>query len=239
MIDPTGSTEKNPADGFDERELRLLEEIYHSPHVTQRGLAQSLAIGLGMTNLLVRRMAAKGYVRATRAGWRSWAYSLTPKGMTRRFRLVRGYVRRVLGDYRSIRESLTQGLSETGMAEGARVAIYYPPQDEDASGRDIAELVYLALKDGGAGQIDVFGGDGSERFLGTPIRPISTLGADLYDWVVVASLDDRGPSLAGLQDAGVLPERILTPLGGSLPTPASKQSKGHRGKKEQRTTSSS
>ena len=84
MIDPTDA--EKTADGFDDRELRLLEEIVRSPHVTQRSLSRKLTIGLGMTNLLIRRLVTKGYVRATHAGWRSWAYSLTPQGMTRRVR---------------------------------------------------------------------------------------------------------------------------------------------------------
>ena len=121
MINRTDAA--STTDGFDDRELRLLEEIERSPHVTQRSLSRKLTIGLGMTNLLIRRLVTKGYVRATQAGWRSWAYSVTPQGMTRRVRLVRSYVRRVLGNYRSIRESLAHELGAAGMTPGARVAM--------------------------------------------------------------------------------------------------------------------
>lgn len=211
MINPTDADKTT--DGFDARELRLLEEIVRSPHVTQRSLSRKLTIGLGMTNLLIRRLVAKGYVRATQAGWRSWAYSLTPQGMSRRVRLVRSYVHRVLGDYRSIRESLAEELSTAGMAEGARVAIYYPSREEDASGRDIAELVYLALKDRGVDLIDVFGAAGSDRFLGMPVQLVTALRPAEYDWVVVASLDGHQQTLEALHGSGLLPERVLTPLG--------------------------
>lgn len=211
MINPTEADNTN--DPFDDRELRLLDEIERSPHVTQRSLSRKLRIGLGMTNLLIRRLVAKGYVRAAQASWRSWAYSLTPQGMTRRVRLVRSYVRRVLGDYRSIRESLVHELSAVGMADGARVAIYYPSRAEDPSGRDIAELVYLALKDRGVDSIDVFGADGSDRFLGMPVQLTTALRPAEYDWVVVASLDGQEQMMEALHGSGLLPERILTPLG--------------------------
>ena len=65
------------------RELRLLSEVDYNPEITQRQLSTRLGIALGLTNLLLRNLAQKGYLRATQAGWKRWVYAITPLISTR------------------------------------------------------------------------------------------------------------------------------------------------------------
>ena len=45
------------------RELELLTEISEDQGVTQRALAKKLGIALGLTNLYIKRLARKGYIK--------------------------------------------------------------------------------------------------------------------------------------------------------------------------------
>ena len=60
-------------------ELRLLSQVEDSPEVTQRELSQRVGIALGLTNVLLRNLVQKGYIRATQANWKRWIYTLTPR----------------------------------------------------------------------------------------------------------------------------------------------------------------
>ena len=90
----------------DHRELRLLAEVESSPEVTQRELSKRAGMALGLTNLMLRSLAQKGYIRATQAGWKRWLYNLTPKGFSRKLRLTIAYVHRVMDDYQNVRATL-------------------------------------------------------------------------------------------------------------------------------------
>ena len=76
------SEHKNSEDIEASRELTVLSEVQSTPDTSPRRLAKRLGISLGVTNLLLRNMARKGYVRITRAGWRRWLYALTPAGFS-------------------------------------------------------------------------------------------------------------------------------------------------------------
>ena len=45
------------------RDLQLLEALVHESRVTQRTLASQMGIALGLTNLYVKRLIRKGYVK--------------------------------------------------------------------------------------------------------------------------------------------------------------------------------
>ena len=135
------------ADGASYRELRLLEEIETDPEVTQRRLASKLGVALGVTNLLVRTMARKGYIRATQLSWKRWVYIVTPQGFARKVSLTLAYVDSFLGHYRRVRVLLGQELSALSLNAESRIAIY--GTDE------LAELVYLCLRDIGVTEIEV------------------------------------------------------------------------------------
>ena len=51
------------------RELQLLSEVVDKPEITQRELSQKVGIALGLTNVMLRNLVQKGYIRATNASW--------------------------------------------------------------------------------------------------------------------------------------------------------------------------
>ena len=48
-----------------QRDLRLLDEVARDASVSQRSLAKSLGVALGLTNLYVKRLVRKGYIKIT------------------------------------------------------------------------------------------------------------------------------------------------------------------------------
>ena len=199
--------QKNLSEGDLYREMRLLSEMERTPKTSQRSLADRLGIGLAMTNFLLRGLARRGYVRVRKAGWRSWVYTVTPAGLSRKVRLTADYVGTFLAHSRSIRQTLQQELELHHLEARSPVAIY---------GRDeFAELVYLGLKELGIEQVDIFASDTSpgDKFLGMPVRDAAALQPTSYDRVVLAALEDAEERRQELQEAGVPPEKLVTFFG--------------------------
>ena len=197
--------QRDGLEGVAYREMRLLEEVEDTPQVSQRHLALRLGIALGVANLLLRNLVRKGYIRASRVGWRRWVYALTPAGFSRKAQLTFAYVGRFRDHYRRVRMLLRDDLGDLATDPRSRIAIY--------GSTELAELMYLALRDLGLTSIDVFGGDGAGGdFLGSPVKPLGSIVASDYAKIVVAfpsDIDARTKELAG---AGVADDQIVTPL---------------------------
>jgi len=194
----------NPMESSAYRELQVLSEVVRSPEITQRQLAQRVGIALGLTNVVLRNLAQKGYVRITNAGWRRWLYAVTPEGFSHKLRLTVAYVRRVLDDYVKVRQTLREQLAPLALHEESRVAIL--------GTEEFAELVYLGLRDIGIEEIEVFGQNNTtdEKFLGMPVQDVGTMQADRYDRVVIALLNDSEPVLMDLKGRGIPLEKLVT-----------------------------
>ncbi len=66
--------------GISERELRIIEEISRDKNLTQRKISHRLGLSLGMTNLILKRLVSKGYIKVKGLNRRKVQYILTPKG---------------------------------------------------------------------------------------------------------------------------------------------------------------
>lgn len=164
------------------RDLQILHEIEADPEVTQRQLSQRAGIALGLTNLLLRSLVQKGYVRATKANWRRWIYALTPEGFSHKIRLTVSYVNRVLNHYQNVRQTLREQLEPLSLHSESSIALL--------GTADFAELVYLGLRDLGIEEISIFGPPGlnGNKFLGLPVEDVTNLRPEDYDYVVIADL---------------------------------------------------
>jgi DNA-binding MarR family transcriptional regulator len=64
-----------------EKEFALIQEISRHATHTQRSLSESVGLSLGSTNLLIQRLARKGYIKVTQLDWKRTQYLLTLRGM--------------------------------------------------------------------------------------------------------------------------------------------------------------
>ncbi len=211
-------------EGDSYRELRLLEEVDSTPELSQRHLARSLGIALGVANLLVRNLVKKGYIRTTKVGWKRWVYVLTPAGMSRKVQLTLGYIERFHDHYRRVRQLLREDLGTHTIGPDSRIAIY--------GATELAELMFLVLREMGVTRIDIFDdrrGIGT-AFLGMPVQSLSALMPEQYVKVAVAFPGDPATPCQELYDLGVSPLQVITLL--QEPTPIAVETDGSIGTDE-------
>jgi DNA-binding MarR family transcriptional regulator len=76
---------QDPEDSLNEREFELVNIVGAQLGANQRDLSKKLDISLGMTNLLVRRLIAKGYIRIRQLNKKKTQYILTSKGFSEKY----------------------------------------------------------------------------------------------------------------------------------------------------------
>jgi DNA-binding Lrp family transcriptional regulator len=189
------------------RDLKLLEAVEQNSRVTQRSLATKLGIALGLTNIYLRRLVRKGYIKCVNVQSNRISYLITPRGIAEKARLTYEFMEYSLHLYSEVRQHLRHALQECAAAD-RRVAIY---------GRgEAAELAYLSLKECGLEPVAIFDVDGGHEFLGMPVRPIREHVEVTYDLMIVATLERSGQQLSVLVTGGV-PLDKLFPLRQELP----------------------
>lgn len=124
--------------------LRLLEEIERTPDLSQREISRRLGVSLGMTNLLIRRMAKKAWIKVTSLSGRRALYAMTPKGMAEKLRKTRDFVRLSIRYYAGLRRSLVDQIRSCGRPH-PRVALH--------GAGELVELVTEAVREAG-GRLD-------------------------------------------------------------------------------------
>ena len=189
-----------------ERHLEILTAVGEGLPLTQRALAERLGVALGLTNLYLKRLATKGYIKVTDFGKKPAArkrlrYLITPKGLSEKTRLTYEYMNRSVTLYRLARATLRSALAHLPEHGLKRIALY-------GTG-EAAELAYLTLKEFGLEPVGVFAARGEGRFLGWPVRDVRELATEPFDAVVLATFDKPKLHVPALLALGVLPEKIL------------------------------
>ena len=190
-----------------ERDLEILTAIGEGRPLTQRDLAQRLGVALGLTNLYLKRLARKGYIKIIDfprkpSARKRLRYLLTPKGLAEKSRLTYEHVAYSLGLYRRARQTLRESLGQLPEGGLKRVALY-------GTG-EAAELAYLTLKEFGLEPLGVFTRTGGGSFLGFPVRPATEIGEEGPEAIVLASFERPEPLLAELSGLGLPLDKILT-----------------------------
>ncbi len=181
------------------RQLQLLEAVEEDSRVTQRGLATKLGIALGLTNIYLKRLVRKGYIKCVNVQSNRLTYLITPRGIAEKARLTYEFIDYSLHLYGEVRQHLRTMLQDCA-AGGRRVAIY---------GRgEAAEIAYLSLKEFGLEPIAIFDVQGGRSFLGMPVRSIAEHADIPYDVIVVATLESSGQQWANLVRDGIPPEKL-------------------------------
>lgn len=203
-----------------ERDLEILTAIGEGRPLTQRALAQRLGVALGLTNLYLKRLAKKGFIKITEFPRKRYArkrlrYIVTPRGLLEKSRLTYDYMSYSLGIYRRTRETLRDTLSHLPGNGTKRVVLY--------GVGEAAELAYITLKELGLEPIGVFGREARGDFLGFPVRSVAELADEPLDGIIVATFDRPEPYLAELASLGIPRQKLLT-LRRPLPADDSVQS---------------
>ena len=107
----------------EDRELILLEQIADDPDINQATLAEKLDVAVGTVNWHIKRLVAKGYVKAKRAQRKKLRYIITPEGIALRARLTMQYIENQMRLYRETRQLVKELLTQIHSAGKKQVKI--------------------------------------------------------------------------------------------------------------------
>ena len=183
-----------------QRDLVLLSELDRNGGATQRTLASKLGVALGLTNLYVKRLARKGYIKTSTIQRNRIRYLLTPQGFAEKARLTYQYMQHSLSYYREMRGRLKEMLSSLEWTKGERVAI--------CGTGELAELAYLALRELNVDCIGFVDGNTRDTFLSYPVfSPDQIMGRPL-DRVLIADFDNAAAYEEQLVQSGIPREKV-------------------------------
>jgi len=122
---------------LDEREFELVNIVGAKLGANQRDLSRHLNLSLGMTNMLLRRLVTKGYIRIKQLDRRKVEYILTPKGFSEKMRKSVNYTLKTITSIGLIKKNLLNILKDL-YAQGARKFYIF-------GASDLGGLIEMAL----------------------------------------------------------------------------------------------
>ena len=183
------------------RDLLLLTELDRDGGATQRTLATKLGVALGLTNLCLKRLASKGYIKITTIPRSRIKYLLTQQGFTEKSRLASLYMQYSLSYYRDIRTRLKAMMVSFDASQGQRVVIY--------GTTELAELVYLSLREMNIDCVGFIDESSRESFLSCPVSSPDRISRWQFDRVLIADFDHAAAYEELLVQSGVPREKML------------------------------
>jgi len=186
----------------EQRVLQLLNEVEKNEAVTQRTLSKNLGVALGLTNLYLKRLARKGYIKIRTIPRNRIKYLLTPRGVIQKSKLTYQFMQYSLSYYREVRGLLQDVLSRLSTSGSKRVVIY-------GTG-ELAEMAFLCLLETDLKLVAFVDGTARDRFLSCSLRPTESLPELEFDAVLIATLDGLAEIQAKIIRLGIPKEKIVT-----------------------------
>ncbi len=184
-----------------------MEEVFKNEGIaTQRELAQSLNISLGLVNAFIKRIVRKGYFKVATIPGRRMRYLLTPKGVAKKSRLTAEYLQYSLSYYGEIRKRLMLYAEELRKEDVQKVVL--------VGTGEFAELFTLALQQAKIEIAQFFSEDDNNTrwFLGYPVEPLSALkkfDKKSFDKICLIGIEDVTLVQSRLGEIGDLRDRIV------------------------------
>jgi len=142
--------------------LEILEAIEKRDNVTQRHLADSLGVALGLANSYMKRCVRKGLIKVHQAPANRFLYYLTPKGFAEKSRLTSEYLSSSFNFYRRASASCSEVFKQCHEHGHDKVLL--------CGISELAEIASLRASEQG---IDIIGtldrNATSKEFLGLPV----------------------------------------------------------------------
>lgn len=190
---------------------RILEAIAQGGPVTQRALSSELGVALGLTNLLIRRLVGKGYVKMAGMGTRHVRYLMTPEGWEALGTATRISLENTVHLYTQTREQIRASLTTLSEqcsvnGSGQKCVVFY-------GAGDVAEIAYVSLQRTDLTLIGVVDDRRRGRFFEVSIRGPEcltphALDGVAYSHVIVASLRHNDTIRRRISDRGVSASKV-------------------------------
>lgn len=206
----------------DQHTHRILTELEAGNGISQRSLARSVGIALGLTNLLIRRLVRKGWVRVIHIRPNRVKYLLTPTGIAEKARMSRQALQRSVRFYLDARDRIRERfgtLSAEWPDEGSDAAASGTKRIAFYGAGEVAEIGYICLHETDLSLVAVVDDRKDDRsperiFFGLPVRRAGDLGPGGlsgldFDRLVVMSFGDVEDTRVRLQKLGFPSERVF------------------------------
>ena len=119
-------------------DLVILEQIEKDPDATQANLAAQMGVAVATINWHLKRLIAKGYVKARRVGRRKLRYIITPEGLALRAHLTFDYIQTSFHLFRLIRQRMLEAIEQVRQAGFDRICL-----EGDGDIADVCRLTCL------------------------------------------------------------------------------------------------
>ncbi|HAZ10356.1 MAG TPA: hypothetical protein DCY56_04545 [Candidatus Omnitrophica bacterium] len=106
------------------RNLQVLEEVAQDSSVSQRKLSHFLGVALGVTNVCMRKMIRKGYIKAKGVNHKRIAYYLTPQGLSEKSRLTYRFLQHTISYYVGLKKNITSKLNTISISSVKNLLFY-------------------------------------------------------------------------------------------------------------------
>jgi len=124
-----------------EKEFEVIKSLEGLGNYNQRAIARYADISLGLTNLIIKRLIKKGYLKVRQLTPMKIQYILTPKGMVEKARKSYSFTRRTINTLREMK----QRIQETVLKEYNKGARKFAIQGKS----ELANLAEIAIRDMG------------------------------------------------------------------------------------------
>ena len=95
-----------------EKEFDVINEIAKNFKSNQRGISKNVGISLGMTNIILKRLAKKGWVKFNQLDKKRMEYILTPEGFKEKARKSYQYFLKTIDSLGTLKRKIIQVLRE-------------------------------------------------------------------------------------------------------------------------------
>ena len=189
-------------ENHDIRTLRILEKVGDARAPSQRELAKELNISLGLVNSFIKRLALKGYVRASTIPRQRIRYILTPKGMTEKSRLTYHYIQFSYQYYREARQKLKKLFAKLEK-NGVRRIVFF-------GATDLAEIAFLSLQETAIELVAVVDDRNlGKRIIGREVIDSKGLAQVVFDRILVTDDTQRNSILKVLLTSDVSKKEVV------------------------------
>lgn len=162
------------------RDLRALEEIENNPGLSQRELASSLNVALGIANSCIHTLVRKGLVKIRGENNRSITYHLTKKGLIHKGLLAMEWTKNTIDFYRQARQQVALGLAFLAQERIKTIVLYKMSE--------LTEIAVIVAVEAGVEIVGIIASKDTcpkDNFLGVPVGGLELLKGKRPDAVVV------------------------------------------------------
>jgi DNA-binding MarR family transcriptional regulator len=130
---------------IEDYEFKIIDEIGKDQNTTQRKISRQIGLSLGMTNIVMKRLIAKGYVKVKGLNRRNVQYILTPRGFAEKVKKTHRYLLRTIDTLKAVKKKIQDVVSE-----------YYEKGEKNfiiLGEGEFADIVEISLRDMGKGDL--------------------------------------------------------------------------------------